>query len=1083
MANRPFQDTLTSSQKTDYQAKDYYGWQDVNALNQLLNQTRVYLNSVNAAFDGVANAIDLANHIADDGSHSTINSREQCVNSLNGDSTTQNMLAMDMTTSYSNTNLLTGFTSANVNPAGITVTANYNSGAAYQMLDGNDTSYWTPAGAQTICGNPYPYIPGNGGTAIVDIKFPTLKRFWKLGFLQQSFYWNQSGIVYFSSDNGASFTQVASLSGANAGIGSKAYFNVDPTIWCNQIRIVWAGGGNNPAQNGDCMTCGMFVCDFEAFEAITNTGSSNLSSNSIRSGLNFNIVNKGIKRKFTLAQSIPLPTMDPNKLYYLGLQVNNNSINKKNLGTSDVTPILLNQEMIWKQLTNNGNFQSIDLALPVYPNNPFGDYKIERYDGSVYNVTDDLKYMVDRNDGTATNLPINASGTNMIIFSLPAPASFYRFGLRQKFLAAHARIGTYTWLGSNDKTTWVSLQQETTPAVLDNTYYSNTSNTTMYKYYALRIDSFDSSGPANAIQYAIASVEFYNFYQQSSIPYIPTSAVLKTNGILVNDKFNNNISLIGTPTFVSPVLAISGTNNKLYKSLNAGVNWDIGTTISGNLGINRIIKLRNGNLFGVSSTSNKVYTSTDNGVNWLNVGSLPANVYASGVIEILGGNLLVSGYLTSTIYQSSDGGATWSVLSTVPGTALIDIVQTNNGIIFGVDNLSSKIFKSTDLGQTWDSGTLIESNAGLSRVTKCSDGTLLISGSISGKVYKSINNGNSWTTSAVVAAGITGLVQLTNNTVLAIASNKIYTSADKGSTFVAGNVIIAGNDITDLVITGETPRLITAVNSGIKIPTVTNFGSSKWCIISPKMRFNSVTTQSVVMTSKFGVSYSLYMQTTGKLNLYLSSNGSSWNIASAVVGLKGDWNNYTEYIFRLRFTGTQYLLDWSTDGINWTNDITVTSAISVYPITYPIFGITTDEATLGVIGNMEVSTTRVCVGNDYISETGRFYFDGENIMIGYPSDFVPANPTLAIILGEITTNASQISSITPYAFNARYVADISTTNAGVVTLNHNIGHTYNYTTQVENGVQRARDLTQVSNKVNQYTSGYTGITRVIVEAM
>lgn len=62
---------------------------------------------------------------------------------------------------------------------------------------------------------------------------------------------------------------------------------------------------------------------------------------------------------------------------------------------------------------------------------------------------------------------------------------------------------------------------------------------------------------------------------------------------------------------------------------------------------------------------------------------------------------------------------------------------------------------------------------------------------------------------------------------------------------------------------------------------------------------------------------------TGKI--YLSSDGSTWNIASGVGGGSVPANSYV----RVKFTGTQYTFDYSSDKINWINCATVTSSTKI----------------------------------------------------------------------------------------------------------------------------------------------------------
>ena len=76
----------------------------------------------------------------------------------------------------------------------------------------------------------------------------------------------------------------------------------------------------------------------------------------------------------------------------------------------------------------------------------------------------------------------------------------------------------------------------------------------------------------------------------------------------------------------------------------------------------------------------------------------------------------------------------------------------------------------------------------------------------------------------------------------------------------------------------------------------------------------------------------------GSVSIFLSSNGSSWNIASG-TGSSLTLNTNTDYYMKRYFTGTQYKLDISTTGDfsgEEVNYITVNSTTSVYSGDIPI---------------------------------------------------------------------------------------------------------------------------------------------------
>lgn len=71
----------------------------------------------------------------------------------------------------------------------------------------------------------------------------------------------------------------------------------------------------------------------------------------------------------------------------------------------------------------------------------------------------------------------------------------------------------------------------------------------------------------------------------------------------------------------------------------------------------------------------------------------------------------------------------------------------------------------------------------------------------------------------------------------------------------------------------------------------------------------------------------LYQIYHNKFNMYLSSNGTSWDIpVSGDATIVGD----TDYFIKLSFDGTQYILSFSTDGITYTTVSSATSSLKMH---------------------------------------------------------------------------------------------------------------------------------------------------------
>lgn len=189
-----------------------------------------------------------------------------------------------------------------------------------------------------------------------------------------------------------------------------------------------------------------------------------------------------------------------------------------------------------------------------------------------------------------------------------------------------------------------------------------------------------------------------------------------------------------------------------------------------------------------------------------------------------------------------------------------------------------------------------------------------------------------------LSTGATVLVSFTNaNTCLPIAKRDLQVSFSSGNAnddfglytpTVIGSPTFTGNKFNS---NGTT---------GITYP-IRNLLSGAWCI-QETFNISSFAGTSALMCSldhANGVGVGLQITTGGKFLLYLSSNTNTWDIANGVGG-SFTFSTNTPYYARLRFTGTQYLVDYSTNGTTWINDITITSSTIVQQLTANVaFGI------------------------------------------------------------------------------------------------------------------------------------------------
>lgn len=110
-----------------------------------------------------------------------------------------------------------------------------------------------------------------------------------------------------------------------------------------------------------------------------------------------------------------------------------------------------------------------------------------------------------------------------------------------------------------------------------------------------------------------------------------------------------------------------------------------------------------------------------------------------------------------------------------------------------------------------------------------------------------------------------------------------------------------------------------------------------------------------------------YVNGTNKhLQIYMSTNGSSWNLASEVYGTYTFVNN-TDYWIRLRYTGAAYYWEVSTNGVNFTTDITINNGTPLYPAQF-WFGLS-DVFSAPWLGTIDLKGT-------YIKQDGKYLWRG-----------------------------------------------------------------------------------------------------------
>jgi hypothetical protein len=304
-----------------------------------------------------------------------------------------------------------------------------------------------------------------------------------------------------------------------------------------------------------------------------------------------------------------------------------------------------------------------------------------------------------------------------------------------------------------------------------------------------------------------------------------------------------------------------------------------------------------------------------------------------------------------------------------------------------------------------------------------------------------------------------------------------------------------GNTITVLGNPSVSSGTVTCdgTGDGIKID-IDTLGQGNWCV-ETRMEFDNINANETIIDTDDDYALELRRNSDNKLQLFLSSNGSSNDIKNGDtdgqgLGTKTDWSADTYYYFRVYFNGSAYKVDWSTDGETWTNELSVTSSTLIYSAINHIYvGIGDDESTNALNGAIDVTKTRVTVGNIRVGNEAftpdAYWLDTANGIMKYGSPASWTELTSAIAVGEITTNASAVTDVQTYAYNGRAVV----TQAGA-TLNqtysliHNLGVSNGKISGVYNNISGVTNIAlgTSGHKIGVNSSYYAGGTTLRIES-
>jgi len=190
------------------------------------------------------------------------------------------------------------------------------------------------------------------------------------------------------------------------------------------------------------------------------------------------------------------------------------------------------------------------------------------------------------------------------------------------------------------------------------------------------------------------------------------------------------------------------------------------------------------------------------------------------------GNTVYAGTREAGVYRSTNGGRSWQPAGLDGGIVLLAVAPGTHAVYAAAGTVSRALYRSLDGGASWVSLAAGLSAAGLtpyalSLAPSTSPGTLYavaprVGPSSEVDVLKSTDGGDSWRIAWVPPASVFpfGVYADPSNPhfVYAGTTNGVYTSADGGATWAAGN--LTGSVLQLAVENGPRHRLLAGVSNG-----------------------------------------------------------------------------------------------------------------------------------------------------------------------------------------------------------------------------------------------------------------------------
>jgi photosystem II stability/assembly factor-like uncharacterized protein len=293
-----------------------------------------------------------------------------------------------------------------------------------------------------------------------------------------------------------------------------------------------------------------------------------------------------------------------------------------------------------------------------------------------------------------------------------------------------------------------------------------------------------------------------------------------------------------------PTLNAVKSKTSLYKSVDGAQQWANNTT-----GLDRDVYA-----LAVDPTTpttvyagtiSGVYKSTDAGANWqrAKTAGFPSSVLLSLAVYPAAPATLYAGTINGGLYRSTDRGENWAEVALNPSAPAV------REILFDPSNASTiylgtsaGVYKSTDSGASW---TLFKTGLTNSSIQSLAIDALapsnLYAGTFGGGLFKSTNGGMSW---AAANNGINGsfagyvtaiAVDPTNSSTIYAGAGYsqtgggIFKSTDGGGSWSAVNNGFPNFQIDQLIVSASAPATVYAATTGGGVVKTTNGGAS-WAL-------------------------------------------------------------------------------------------------------------------------------------------------------------------------------------------------------------------------------------------------------------